>query len=270
MKLSIYFYLFNAQIRQFDLDTCINNFCEFADEVICATIPSEDETLSLLKKHEKEKGADRFKVVETNISLSNNRFDGDLKTAALRACKQEADRLYCIADADERFVKSNKDKWERWSSILLTAPLDGLLIPVIDLFGAEDTIRSDRDIGQKFRLHKNTVKSRGVIPQAEVAGGFINTKMSDTTEPLDTFGRLANFQSVVYPYQLLPAISMELVKGPYCLHLGSLSLERRAKINKEFWQAKWQDRSKSTINDIATDVRELQSAKTQKHGLPLE
>ncbi len=271
MKLSIYFYLFNAELRQFELDNCINNFCSIADEVVCATIPSEDNTLERLKAHEKEKGKDLFKVIESNISLSDNRFDGKLKTLALQNCKKhDNSRLYCIMDADEYIPLSNKPKWEIWSEVLLKSPLDGLLIPVIDLFKNIDSIRAERDIGQKFRLHKNTVTSRGVVSWAERPNGFIDHTQSDTTEPLNFMGELCNFQSCVGNGDLMPMVSFNLVKTPYCIHTGSLSLERRAKINKDFWKTKWQDRTLTPINDIVTDARELASIKTVAHHLPLE
>lgn len=270
MKLSIYFYLFNAEIREFELDKCIDNFCSFADEVVCSTIPSQDNTLTRLKKHESDKGKDRFKVIETNILLSNNRFDGLLKTAALQGCSKDKDRLYCIADADELFVQSNRTIWEDWARLLLKSPLDGLLIPVIDLFGNRDSIRSDKEIGQKFRLHKNTVVARGVIPQAEFRNGYIDHTISDTTEPLNFMGQLANFQGCVSSPDLMPIMSFNLVKTPYVLHEGFLDLNRRAKINKEFWKEKWQHRTQNEINDIIIDAKEFQGVKTIKHNLPLE
>ncbi len=271
MKLSIYFYLFNAELRQFELDQCINNFCSIADEVVCATIPSEDNTLERLKLHEKEKGKDLFKVIESNVSLSDNRFDGKLKTVALKGCKQNDNkRLYCIMDADEYIPLSNKSKWENWGELLLKSSLDGLLIPVIDLFKDKDSIRADRDIGQKFRLHKNTVTSRGVIPQAERQNGFIDHTMSDTTEPLNFMGDLANFQSCVSPGELQACISFGLSKYPYVIHTGSLDISRRAKINKEFWKQHWQNRTVETINDIVTEERELIPIKTIRHSLALK
>ncbi len=102
MKFSIYSYLFNATIRDFDLEETLFNFTSFADEVVIATLPhQEDDTLDRLFQY-KNKFDNKIKIIVVPIDIKkNNRFDGDLKTAALQSCTNP---IRIIADCDERFV----------------------------------------------------------------------------------------------------------------------------------------------------------------------
>ena len=265
MKLSTYAYLFNATKREFDLDGMVTNFTDFADEVVCATIPSEDDTLERLKGWEAKLGASRFRVVQSTIDITkDNRWDGGLKTAALEACSPstvEDPRVYVIADADERFVPSNRPKWIQAAEWLMASPYDGYLIPVLDLYQDDRHIRADQTVGVKFRMHKNTVVKRGVIPEAEMGyGGLFRTDMSDSTEPIDRYGHLARFGSVVAnPMHLWPQVTDYLNQYPYVLHFGHLDAERRAKLNREFWREHWLNRSgqEPTMEYQAERIREF-------------
>lgn len=267
--LSIYGYLFNASVRNFDLDEAIQNFTQFADETVIATLyKQEDDTLARLQTYEQSLGG-RLKVVMTDIDpLRNNRFDGDLKTAAMRACSK--DNLLVIADCDERFVLSQRPLWDRWGQRLLATPgLDGLLIPVIDLYRGRDTIRADTPIGQKFRMHRHTVDRRGVPAYAERADGFIATSQSDTTEPLNRVGQLASFATVVQnPIALQPQMAQMLAGVPYVIHEGWLDLERRAKIGREWWKPRWEERS-GRAEDVPVDKAALEDYPIIRHHLDL-
>ena len=272
MKLSLYFYLFNAAKRQFDLDGTVANFTSFADEVVCSTIPSEDDTYERLFAWQDKLGIDKFKVVMTDIKLSNNRFDGDLKTVALQACTKfnlRDHRVYIIADADERFPLSNKPLWVEAAQRLMITNVDGLLIPVLDLYGDEQHIRADKDIGCKFRMHKASIVRRGVIPEAEYMDGHFNTSLSDSTEPITEYGQLGRFVHVVgNPRSLDPYHAKALIYSPYCLHYGYLDIQRRIKLNNEFWRGHWENRSGHTekMESYETELTNLMSA---KHGLPI-
>lgn len=273
MKLSVYFSLFNATKRQFDLDGTIDNFTSFADEVVCATIPSEDDTYDRLFAWQEKLGVGRFKVVMTDIKLSNNRFDGDLKTAALQACSKSTrdnPRIYVIADADERFVMSNKPQWLEAAQRLMTLPdVDGFFVPVLDLYGDKTKVRADQDIGCKFRMHKSTIVKRGVIPSAEYFDGHFNTALSDSTEPLNVYGDLGRFAHIVgNPRSLNPYYAKSLTSVPYMFHEGYLDISRRVKLNNEFWREHWENRSGHTEKLVGHE-NELKNIMSVEHGLPL-
>lgn len=272
MKLSIYSYLFNSRLREFDLDGAITNFTQFADEVVISTIPSEDDTYQRLLDWE-AKLEGRLKVVMTDIKLANNRFDGDLKTAALQACSKSTKqdpRAYIIADCDERFALSNRDKWLFATQRLFELPIDGFLVPVLDLYQDEHHIRADQTVGVKFRLHKDSVVKRGVIPEAEMGyKGLFRTDMSDSTEPLNASGHLANFAPIVRdPTHLWPQVTTYLTQVPYVLHYGHLDADRRARLNREFWREHWFNRSNQEPN-MVMNAEQLKSVKVVKHQVAL-
>lgn len=265
-KLSIYTYLFNARIREFDIARSIGSFLAFADEVVVATVPSQDDTYERLL--EMQSGNPRLRVLMTNIKVEgNNRFDGDLKTAAMLACTHP---IRIIADCDERFVASQRPIWNTLADQLLArADLDGYTLPVVDLYGDARHIRATVNIGLKFRMHKDTVTRRGVPSFAERQRGFLDTSASDTTEPLDKEGNLARF-AVVYPnHYLAPSLCYMLNGNAYVIHEGFLDLKRRAKLGREFWKQHWEARS-GHEERVAVTEGELSDVLLVTHGLPIE
>ena len=210
-----------------------------------------------------------LKVIVSDINpLKDNRFDGNLKTLAMKACSK--DNLLVIADCDERFLLSQRPLWDSWGERLMAVQgCDGLMIPVLDLYGSRDTIRADQAVGLKFRYHKHTVDRRGVPSYAERANGFLATSQSDTTEPLTRTGQLASFGSVVQnPVVLRPQMVQGLKDVPFVVHEGWLDLERRAKIGREWWKPRWEERSGKT-EDVPLDKAPLLSYPVIKHNLNL-
>lgn len=266
MKLSAYGYIFNATIRDFNIEDAVENFCSFFDEVVLATIKSEDDTKDRLSKLEKK--YQNLKIVESDITTDDNRFDGKLKTVALQKCTNP---IRVILDCDEKFLLSQKEIWHKCAEELIQRnDCDGFMIPVIDLWGNEKSIRANHPIGQKFRMHKDTIVRRGVIPQAELGNGRFLTSLSDSTEPLREDGNMGKFVSIVdVNFDLHPLFCSGLIRYPYVLHYGTIDFERRAKIGREFWAEKWSDRSGQTEN-VVTDKMSLEKEITIEHGLPIE
>lgn len=259
MKISAYGYLFNATIRQFDLDGMVANFTAFFDETVIATIPSQDDTYKRLLAYQDKLGADRFRVVMSDIDISkSNRWDGELKTAALQVCTKSTPqdpRCYCIMDGDEKIHLNQRKIWEVAGQVLHNSPdIDGFLVPVIDLIKDEKHARAQ--MGYKFRLHKDTVVKRGVIPQAELGNGLFRTDMSDSTEPVLVDGQLARFEPI------RAGIHM------FVFHYGHLDAERRAKLNREFWREHWKARSGEEPK-MALEASELANEEVVEHGLEL-
>ncbi len=264
IKLSIYSYLFNAKVRSFDLDGAIKSFTSFADETVIATLPSEDDTYERLLTWENTLGRDRLKIIMTETAIKgNNRFDGDLKTAALKECSHP---IRIIADCDEKFIVSQRPAWDGLAQRLLISREDGWLLPVVDLYGSPTHIRSDKPIGLKMRMHKATVTRRGVPAFAERGAGLFDTSQSDSTEPLLASGALASFTCPVSPAYLHPSTCHFL--DTYVIHEGFLDLQRRATLGKTFWKQHWEARSGRTEN-VATNVTELMDVPLVPHRLKL-
>lgn len=261
-----YGYLFNARKFDFDTEKTAANFCAFFDNVYCATVPSEDDTREVLA--DLEKRYSNFHVIDSNIQIAGNPFfDGELKTLAMNACKN---KLRVICDWDEIFPLSNRDKWDKYCEYLLNIPqIDGIMVPSLDLHSSELKIRSDVPIGQKFRLHKDTVYARGVPNFARRSDGLVDTSRSDTTDAITANGDLCNFQSIVPQMWLNPMFCDQLVDYPYTLHLGSVNLERRAKIGREFWKSRWEERSNHE-EQVATQVDQIDKYPLAYHNLPIQ
>lgn len=260
MKLSAYGYLFNARVREFDLDGMVKNFTDFFDETVIATLPhssQEDDTLFRLEDWQLKLGEDRFRIVVCpSIDISKtNRWDGELKTVALQACSKStlADpRCYVIMDGDERIPLSQRDNWIRVANGLCRlTQLDGALVPVIDLIG--DEYHAKPQMGYKFRIHKDTIVSRGVIPSAEYGNGLFDTSKSDSTEPLRADGQLGSFMSA---------------DSLYVLHYGHLDAERRARLNRDFWREHWKNRDGKEPN-MALEAEQIRDVAAVRHNLPL-
>ncbi len=265
LKLSLYGYLFNATVRAFDLDATVANFLSFADEVVIATLAQqEDDTLERLLKHE-DALEGRLKVVVVDMDIKrNNRFDGDLKTAALQACTHP---IRIIADCDERFLVSQRPAWDDFARALLADPrIDGWLIPVVDLYGREDSIRADQPLGVKFRMHKDTIVRRGVPRYAERANGLIDPSQSDTTEPLRADGNVGQFAAPFPQHLLSPSLCHML--GVYVLHYGYLDFRRRVELGRTFWREHWERRS-GHEERVPTRVEDLMDVPVVPHRLKL-
>lgn len=268
IKLSVYSYLFRSRAANLDLDAAIANFTAFGDEVVIATLAAqEDDTLDRLLKHEDALDG-RLKIVVLDMDIDqNNRFDGDLKTAAMRGCTNE---VRIIADCDERFLAIQRPRWDELAQRLLDdGRLDGWLLPVVDLYGDAAYIREDQPLGLKFRMHKATVVRRGVPAFAELGRGLFDTSRSDSTEPCIANGQLASF---ICPYNqalLHPSNCRLLADKCYVVHEGFLRLDQRAELGRTFWKHHWENRS-GRPEKVATRVEELLGVARVKHGLPLE
>lgn len=267
-KLSIYCYAFGARRAKLDLDAAVANFTAFADEVVIATLAQqEDDTLDrLLRWEDATDGAVKVVVVDTDIR-TNNRFDGDLKTAALQACAC-THPIRIIADCDERFHVSQRPHWDDLAMQLLANPqLDGWLIPVVDLYGSASTIRADKPIGLKLRMHKATIVRRGVPAAAERGGGLFDTSQSDSTEPQRADGSLGNWMYACSPTLLSPQLASLL--DVWVQHNGFLDLAARAELGRTFWKHHWEARS-GKPEQVATTVAELtDGVPLIPHGLPV-
>lgn len=266
-KLSVYCYAFRARAAGLDLDATVANFTAFADEVVITTLAAqEDDTLARLHALEDTLGG-RLKVIVLDMDIEkNNRFDGDLKTAAMQACTHD---IRIIADCDERFVLAQRFRWNDLAAQLLANPhLDGWMLPVIDLYGHPDYIRMNEPLGLKFRIHKRSVARRGVPSFAEKGAGLIDTSASDTTEPLKADGSLAAFVCPYSPTLLHPSVCRLLADECYVVHHGFVNLKARAELGRTFWKKHWELRS-GRPERVATRVEELVDVPVMKHNLPL-
>jgi len=261
---SIYSAAYNIQKFKFNYTKNIRNWCDFVGndgQVVIAVNTSEDDTwneLCYIKKY-----LLNLELIQTSIPYTNNRFDGMIKQSALSKCISP---VRCLMDLDEVFPRYNKDKWSQAASFLTKSPYDGLLLPVLDLWGNEKHIKK-QNIGQKFRLHKRNVR-RGVWRRAELPNGKFDTTMSDSTEPILADGELAYFSSMIHPEYLKYENSSILSDFPFVIHEGYLDFDKRIDINKNFWKSAWEDRSGKEEN-VVIEKSDLEKTEVWEHGLRL-
>ena len=259
---SIYISAFNLIKNSFPYLKNLYLACKFADEVIVVVNKSVDETLDLIKSYCNK--YNNLKIIETNFDYNDIKFDGACKNMALQATTQ---KVKIQLDLDEYIPLSQKNKWLEYADKLLNTNYECLMIPSIDLFGNKDYIRSDQNIGIKFRMHKIGLK-RGVWKYAWI-DNKINTSKSDSCELLNSNDDLVNSIHIVPQRLLNPIFSFELNNHIFTIHEGYLDFKYRVNINKNFWKEKWEQRSGHPEN-VITEIEALKMYPTIKHNLIIE
>lgn len=260
--ISIYSSLFNYKTCRFDIDDMLNNFCNFAEEVVIATIVDKDDTFGTLLR----KGAyfKNLKVYLSNKIPFTPDFDGAIKNDALQACGGD---ILIGLDADERIPLRDKERWISAAKFhLFDSCYDALLIPSLNLCG---DLFSAKDVGQKWYMHRRGLK-RGTVDFARRQDGSHDTSKSDSCELLTQDNKLCTF----YNYMMRPLVSNDDKtyyiyhnKIPFVFHLGYLDLERRAEINQKFWKKQWSAEEGKEVN-LPLTSQELET-KTFSHNLKL-
>lgn len=262
---SIYTSLYNIEKHNFPWKVSLENFVKFAGEegeVVVAVNQSDDNTLQIIKDFAAENPT--VKIVETKFAYNDITMDGKIKDAALQATTKP---VKIQMDADEIFPLSLRNKWVEYANRLMNSKMDCLMVPSIDVFGDIKKIRSNHQIGVKFRMHKDGFK-RGVWKHAW-RGDKFDTSMSDSCELLTPFDDLVQGTQIVDQMALHPLFSCNLVNALYTIHLGYLDFNHRININNKLWKAHWELRSGREEN-VITNKSSLDNEIVIDHGLILE
>jgi len=271
-QLSAYVSAFNLLQNGFDYEDALTDMIAFFDEVVVAVNTSEDGTLAALQAlAAAPESVGKLRVISTSFRYDDVTFDGAVKNAALQACTQEdaANRVYIQMDMDEIAPLSQRALWRVVAQQLLADPYTQCyMFPSVDLWSSMDTIRADKSIGLKFRMHKSGL-SRGVWKHAWVIPGKrFDTSRSDSCELLTPEGDLACAVAVTPFNPITPAVIGLLRDYPHTLHTGYVSYEQRVRVNNAIWAAHWPLRS-GHPEKVATKVDELRDVPLVKHGLSL-
>ena len=266
MSFSIYTCAFKLEENDFDWEDAIDNFTAFADEVVVAILSGDTVTRDLIKSKNR-----KVRVVDTPYTLEDPLAVGKLKNAALQNCFGQRQ---IGLDMDERIPLGQKTVWENLATNTIDrGGIDSILLPTIDLWGDVKTIKNDfKQYNGKFKwyLHRYGLK-RGVVNFAKIGVDQIDNTKSDTCELLDQAGDLTHAAQVWdASIKDIPTYLDFLKKsGLYVFHLGYANLERRHKLNNEFWEGYKLKRCKGLEKSgVITDMEELE-VETVEHGLPL-
>lgn len=270
--ISIYNSSFNIVSAGFDWKPVLQNWLDFLNgtgQIVIAVNKSTDDTPKVLRewfakwKEENIWSHTKIDVIDIDISYDDPEFDGKGKAAALEKCTEP----YCtLLDLDEVIVPSQRRLWRLLCQELERSPYDGFMIPVVDLIGKEDRLKS---IGAKWYLHRNRPQiTRGVVKFAYREDGSIDKTKSDTCEAIyGETGELIHSAAIINlslpPQMILPALETRQV--PFVYHLGYLNLEQRLK-RAEFWRPVWDNRDKKSSEPKLT-LEDLKKIPRIKHNL---
>jgi hypothetical protein len=265
---SIYSSAFNVIKNSFDYESAVENFCNFAEEVVIAVNKSEDNSFEAFKDLEKK--FINLKIISVDFDYSDPLLDGKIKNAAL----QKTSNIYKIGlDLDERIPKRHKDRWIRAAKMMYEHPMIyGFLIPSIDIWKSLEYIQADPNKNKNFKwyLHKEKLY-RGAVNFARLENGKIDREKSDTCELLDQLGNLVNTPKIYANFEndedYFKWLEEEAI---FVFHIGFLDFEKRIIRNKNFWNKHWETVSgKKHETAMTLEQFDKRSTKLKKHNLKL-
>jgi hypothetical protein len=223
---SIYSSAFNIIKNDFEYESFINNFCQFAEEVVIAVNRSEDDTFNALKCLQAKNN--NLKIISTDFSYDDPLLDGKIKNEALQ---NTSNPIKIGLDLDEYIPTNQKESWIDFGKLLISNKNAGcIMIPSLNLYKDKDHYSS---IGRKWYLHKEGYQ-RGAVNFARKDNGTVDTSKSDTCELIDINGNLV--PSLVFDNSIE---SLRSGSVPFVVHAGYIDLEKRVKRNLNFWSNHW-------------------------------
>ena len=253
--ISLYTTAFNIDKLDVDFDEVFSNWLYYADEIVIATLRCQHEEVRDKVIKSKFYNPKKIGVVSRHLEIQTDLYwDGKLKDAALKNCRHD---IALQIDLDER-ISGNKNTLTGLAQEILKQQFScSVMIPTIDLYEDLDHMIN---IGYKWYLHTRQGTSRGSVHWAKKEDGSFDPEKSDTCELIDENGNLI---------PCIGKVPLGDEDDPKIIHLGYLNLEKRNKLNKEFWAEIW-DFRKTGIrkNDFqATDIKSGDPRK-QLHNLP--
>ena len=223
---SIYTSAFNLIKNNFNYKHHIQNFSQFANEVVIAINTSKDNSLNEVRDFVSMNYYNVY-ILETNFSYEDPLLDGKIKNAALQATKLD---IKISLDMDEYIPLWQKPLWENIGNQLTYSPSKAVMIPSVNLYKDKDHYFS---ITPKWYMHKKNLY-RGPVSWAKKENGAIDTSKSDTCELIDEKGNLV--------YSVHTPSDIEFLRtntNPFVVHTGYINLNNRILRNKNFWEKHW-------------------------------
>jgi hypothetical protein len=271
--INLYSSAFNLIKNSFEYKDAIDNFCKFADNVAIAVNESSDNTLEELNGLTKQ--YKNLHVKPVNISYDDPLLDGKIKNEALILAEEIGADYFMGLDLDERLVLNHKERWVDFAKFFLGySGFDAMLVPSIDLWGSEKTVRWDgeKNKGYKWYIH-NTGLKRGPHNAGINPDGTLNISKSDGCELVSPNGELVNAARIDSPldeisdcYEYYGGLNKML---PYVLHYGFVNYEGRIIRNNNFWKNQWNKCSGRNDVKIAENLEDLDKFELFEHGLEL-
>jgi hypothetical protein len=262
---SIYTSGFNLIKGGFNFGQALRRFARIADEVVIAVNKSEDDTLARVEECGRLYCGGKLKIVSENIPYTHPEMDGMLKDAAL----QRTSSLFKIGlDLDEYipYWQIANGLWDTLAEKMLTFGFPAAFVPVVNLYGDEYHVS---DVGQKWYIHRSGYH-RGVVNFAKKPDGTHDITKSDGCELLDGKGDLAHtLPNIIQSLSTEERLEILARKRlPFVVHTGYVNLERRAELNRSFWNSHWKTECGEEVS-VPTKLEELTKKTTVNHRLSL-
>ncbi|MHA1951846.1 MAG: glycosyltransferase family 9 protein, partial [Candidatus Thorarchaeota archaeon] len=281
-KISGYTHVFNAEAGGYPFVESIQSMLGFCDEIIVIDGGSEDGTIERIN----EIGDDRIKLVERKWDWTEPGMDGQQKAYGRAMCT--GDFLW-QQDVDEVV---HEDDYNKIRKLVKRFPNDCSLLhlPIIELWGDEKTVRTDRH-SWKWRLSRSDFKiTHGIAKHARVLDeetGKIYAKrgQSDGCEYIDIMTNEYVPHKGFYSQQIEnirsqnPEAYGNLMQQvfeqlPSVYHYSWANIPRKIRNFKQFWDKCWtnlyrEQKPEDRFPDVSLDDEEsiiLKSAELKKQG----
>lgn len=268
--LTIYTSAFNI-IGLFDYEYTLDNFCNFAENVVIAVNKSKDNTL--IKLQELAHSYRNLHIIESNISYSDPLLDGKVKNEGLKYAELLPGEYLCGLDLDEEIYNQDINKWVYFADLFIKYyNYEALLIPSVNLWGDRDSVRWDEQTNKAYKwyIHKKGL-SRGPIKQGLTSDGFLDISVSDGAEIINKDMSLARTIRIDQDLDNITDCAEYYAKVkeqyPYIIHNSFLDFNKRLKKVDSFWKEQWKMCSNRENVDIIDKLEDFGKYKTEKHGL---
>lgn len=252
-KIAGYTHLLNPESQGFPYEQSIRSMLGFCNSVVVVEGGSTDGTMETLDKLKEEFG-ERLNVIEHTWDWDEPGMDGMQKAFGRAMCDVGPNDFLWQQDADEVV---HEDDYDKIKKLVKRFPKDTdlLSLPVVELWGDENTVRTDRH-SWKWRLSRNNFRiTHGINNNARIfdektGKTFAKKGMSDGCEYIDIMtSEFINHKSF-YTNELeqlrrsnqeeygskMNSLFNEL---PSVYHYSWCNLERKVRNFRDFWDKCW-------------------------------
>ena len=282
-KISGYTHVFNAETHNFPYLESIKSMLGFCDEVIVVDGESSDDTVKKIK----EIGDDRIKIYERKWSWEEPGMDGMQKAYGRAMASVGPDDFLWQQDADEVVHEDDYGKIKKLAE-RFTRGADLVHLPVVELWGSSNTVRTDRH-SWKWRMSRNNFRvTHGINKNAKVfdektGKTYAKKGMSDGCEYVDIMtGEFIGHQGFYTkeienvrqsnPLEYGRIMNDVFDQLPSVFHYSWADIPRKISNFKSFWNKCWSNlyndpTPTDRFPDVHSDLDVLKSAEQlQKQG----
>jgi len=249
-KIAGYTHVLNAESHGFPYIQSIKSMLGFCDEVVVVDGGSNDGTVEKINAI----GDERVKLIEHLWDSNEPGMDGLQKAFGRAMCSVSPDDFLWQQDADEVVSERDYEKIKKLADAF-PSDVDILHLPVVELWGDTETVRTDRH-SWKWRLTRNNFKvTHGINKDArafdEKTGmTYAKKGMSDGCEFIDIMNNEFLPHKGFYTQELehlrltnpdeYGRRMNDIFKNlPSVFHFSWANIERKINDFKSFWNVQW-------------------------------